>query len=385
MQYTLSNDNFEVIVDSKGCEIVSVIRKSDNKQYIWSGQPDIWKRHTPVLFPLVGRYKNDTSIYEGKEYHMTQHGFARDMEFSLVMKDNSAVVMKLESDENTKAVYPFDFELKITHRLADNNVITIWEVVNKDNKEMYFSIGGHPAFVCGENAIGAQVRFETKENGIQYHLLSKDGLVQPDIHYMPITNKNVTLTENFFDKDAYIIENNDIKCVSLCKDCKPVVEVIFDTPVFGLWSSAGKGVPFVCIEPWYGRADAVDFNCRLTDREWGNKLAIVKNKRSKHLGSTFLQELKNIAVNDDRLLMLEVENPDYADEGAAKDYMIKRIGFYKKNGMKLSNTSCYFLGNEYRILYAGDEVEDDYMDEITDTVYRDFFGDQFVDMNVRFH
>ena len=113
--------------------------------------------------------------------------------------------------------------------------------------------------------------------------------------------------------------------------------------------------------------------------------AIVKNKRSKHLGSTFLQELKNIAVNDDRLLMLEVENPDYADEGAAKDYMIKRIGFYKKNGMKLSNTSCYFLGNEYRILYAGDEVEDDYMDEITDTVYRDFFGDQFVDMNVRFH
>ena len=71
MQYTLSNDNFEVIVDSKGCEIVSVIRKSDNKQYIWSGQPDIWKRHTPVLFPLVGRYKNDTSIYEGKEYHMT--------------------------------------------------------------------------------------------------------------------------------------------------------------------------------------------------------------------------------------------------------------------------------------------------------------------------
>ena len=276
MQYTLSNDNFEVIVDSKGCEIVSVIRKSDNKQYIWSGQPDVWKRHTPVLFPLVGRYKNDTSIYEGKEYHMTQHGFARDMEFSLVMKDNSAVVMKLESDENTKAVYPFDFELKITHRLADNNVITIWEVVNKDNKEMYFSIGGHPAFVCGENAIGAQVRFETKENGIQYHLLSKDGLVQPDIHYMTITNKNVTLTENFFDKDAYIIENSDIKCVSLCKDCKPVVEVIFDTPVFGLWSSAGKGVPFVCIEPWYGRADAVDFNCRLTDREWGNKLAVGK-------------------------------------------------------------------------------------------------------------
>jgi N-acetylglutamate synthase-like GNAT family acetyltransferase len=67
-------------------------------------------------------------------------------------------------------------------------------------------------------------------------------------------------------------------------------------------------------------------------------LAIVKNKRSKHLGSTFLQELKNIAVNDDRLLMLEVENPDYADEGAAKDYMIKRIGF---NSCKNVEPKCF--------------------------------------------
>ena len=68
------------------------------------------KTYTSII-PAGWKVKNDTSIYEGKEYHMTQHGFARDMEFSHVMKDNSAVVMKLESDENTKAVYPFDFEL----------------------------------------------------------------------------------------------------------------------------------------------------------------------------------------------------------------------------------------------------------------------------------
>ena len=81
MQYKLYNDDFDVIIDSKGCEIISVVRKQDSKQYIWNGNPDAWKRHTPVLFPLVGRYKNDTSVYKGKEYHMTQHGFARDSEF----------------------------------------------------------------------------------------------------------------------------------------------------------------------------------------------------------------------------------------------------------------------------------------------------------------
>lgn len=126
--------------------------------------------------------------------------------------------------------------------------------------------------------------------------------------------------------------------------------------------------------------------CRNRDVYLLDYLAIVKDKRSKHLGSRFLQQLKQLAIDDGKLLILEVENPDYADEGPERDYMLKRIGFYKKNGMNLSNTSCYFLENEYRIFYAGDVMEDESMlDEITDVVYRDFFGDTFVDANVVFH
>ena len=238
MQYKIYNDDFDVIIDSKGCEIISVVRKQDSKQYIWNGNPDAWKRHTPVLFPLVGRYKNDTSVYKGKEYHMTQHGFARDSEFSLVHKEDNVIIMKLISSEETKQKYPFDFELMITHRLSGNNISTIWEVKNTGDDVMYFSM--------------------------------------PEEHYLTLSNNNVTITKEFFDKDALIVENSGIKSVSLSKDCEPVVEVMFKAPVFGLWSAAGKGVPFVCIEPWYGRADAVDFNCRLTDREWGNKLAVGK-------------------------------------------------------------------------------------------------------------
>ena len=162
--------------------------------------------------------------------------------------------------------------------------------------------------------------------------------------------------------------------------------------------------------------------CRNQDVYLLDYLAIVKDKRSKHLGSRFLQALKKMAAEDGKLLILEVENPEYADEGPDKDYMIKRIGFYEKNGMCLSNTSCYFLDNEYRIFYAKDSLpviskqvisesvvkesvisgtvdsdsvdevtpdtislSDEEVDRITDTVYRDFFSDAFVDANVVFH
>ena len=72
MQYIIENNDFKVTVDSKGCEVVSVLKKSDDTEYIWCGDASAWKRHTPVLFPVVGRYKNDCTIYDGKEYHMTQ-------------------------------------------------------------------------------------------------------------------------------------------------------------------------------------------------------------------------------------------------------------------------------------------------------------------------
>ena len=273
MQYKIYNDDFDVIIDSKGCVIISVVRKQDSKQYIWNCNPDAWKRHTPVLFPLVGRYKNDTSVYKGKEYHMTQHGFARDSEFTLVHKEDNVIIMKLISSEETKQKYPFDFELMITHRLSGNNISTIWEVKNTGDDVMYFSIGGHPAFVCGDNAIGAQIRFDTEDDKVAYKLLSEDGLLMTEEHNLTLSIYNDTITKEFFDKDALIVENSGIKSVSLSKDCEPVVEVMFKAPVFGLWSAAGKGVPFVCIEPWYGRTDAIDSDGSLTAREWGNELA----------------------------------------------------------------------------------------------------------------
>ena len=276
MRYILENDVLKASVDSKGCEVVSVLRKQDKKEYIWNGGEWAWKRHTPVLFPIVGRYRNDTSAYEGKEYHMTQHGFARDCEFEAVEVTKNSLTMKLTYSDATLEKYPFKFSLYITHTLENNTLSTEWKVENSDDKDMYFSIGGHPAFVCGDSACGAKLVFATDKDILEYGLLSKEGLLEDKKYEMKLENKSVTITEDFFDNDAYIIENSKIKKVSLLKDDKTVVTVEFDTPVFGLWSPVGKKVPFVCIEPWNGRTDRVDFGGDLTKREYGNVLACKK-------------------------------------------------------------------------------------------------------------
>ena len=121
VEYVLENNILKVTVDSKGCEIRDVICKTDNTHRMWNANPEGWKRVAPVLFPLIGKYKDNQSIYNGKVYEMGQHGFARDMEFTLVKHNDDMLVMRLESDENTKEKYPFDTidEVKKGARGAD--------------------------------------------------------------------------------------------------------------------------------------------------------------------------------------------------------------------------------------------------------------------------
>lgn len=114
-------------------------------------------------------------------------------------------------------------------------------------------------------------------------------------------------------------------------------------------------------------------------------LAVLKEKRQSGAGSVFLQQLKRIAINDGMELILEVENPDYEQNPTSQDNMRKRIQFYKKNLMNVSDVSCNFMNNEYKILFATDGRDNDDIRELTENVYRDFFGDSLVDNNVIFH
>ena len=250
-----------------------VLCKTDNTHRMWNANPEGWKRVAPVLFPLIGKYKDNQSIYNGKVYEMGQHGFARDMEFTLVKHNDDMLVMRLESDENTKEKYPFDFALELEYHLIDNEIKEVYRVINKDNEMMHFSIGGHPAFVTPENdasMAGCKIRFDADR--ITYHLIGDYQLMARDEYELPLINHEYTIQEDSFEKDAFIIEGSQAGTVSLVKNEKPFVTVKFDTPVFGLWSCKSKNVPFVCIEPWYGRTDAIDFTGELKDREYSNHL-----------------------------------------------------------------------------------------------------------------
>lgn len=267
MIYYLENNFIKLSVDTHGAELSSIYNKIDNKEMLWQGDPAFWGRRSPVLFPVVGKYKNGKTTYNGQEYALGQHGFARDREFTLIEKTNDKLVFELKSNEETLKNYPFNFRLVCSFELDVNTIVVGWLVENTDDKTIHFSIGAHPAFYCNK---GETVLSMNGEN-LQYNLINGDGLYTPKKY--PIDNSFI-LHDSVFDNDALIIENSGVNEVSLADNGKKYLSVAFDAPLFGLWSPAKKNAPFVCIEPWYGRCDAENFNGDITEREWGNSLEV---------------------------------------------------------------------------------------------------------------
>ena len=279
MDIKLENDLLEVTINSFGAELSSITGKETGTQYLWDADEKFWKRSAPVLFPFVGSLKDKKYTVDGKDYPMGQHGFARDMEFSVVSEKNDEVWFELRSNDDTLAKFPFEFVLKIGYKLDGNDIKVTWHVENPGDEELHFSIGGHPAFMCPVTEDGKQSDYYLKfdaDKALTYGLLSGDGLLGRDDYLLGVDiNGYCAIDEHMFDKDALIIEHFQASKVSLCTpDKKPYLTVSFDAPLFGLWSPAGKGAPFVCIEPWYGRCDRADFSGELKDREYGNVLAV---------------------------------------------------------------------------------------------------------------
>lgn len=276
MHVFLENDQLKVRINSFGGELASMIKKETNVEYMWNADEKYWKRTSPVLFPIVGSLKHKEFLYEGKSYPMGQHGFARDMEFAVKSRTATEVWFVLASNEETLKKYPFVFQLELGYRLEGKKLYILWRVHNRDRKEMYFSIGGHPAFMCPLDGKGNQtdyfISFDTDKD-LKYSLLNEEGLVAIENEVLNTHKGTMPIDGHLFDRDALIIEGRQVRNVSLCDhDQKPYLAVAFDSPLFGLWSPAGKNAPFICIEPWYGRCDRASFDGTLKDREYGNIL-----------------------------------------------------------------------------------------------------------------
>lgn len=277
MRYFLENETLKVEIDSHGAEVKSVLHKSNYREYLWYGNPEFWGRTSPVLFPFVGSLKNKSFIWKGQTYPMGQHGFARDLEFRVVEQSRNSISFLLKSDAATLAKYPFPFELTIGYELKGDSLTVLWSVKNPSDGTMYFSIGAHPAFLCpvhGEDSKeGYRLSFAGVDE-IHHHGNTTDtGLAIREDLVIPLENHEVRITKDFFDRCTYMIEGNQTGCVALSDpEGKKIVEMEFDTPLFAIWSPEGKNAPFVCIEPWYGRCDGVDFEGDLSEREFTNVL-----------------------------------------------------------------------------------------------------------------
>ena len=280
MQYTLKNTRLEATFESFGAELISLC-DSTGKDYLWCGDSVFWGRHSPVLFPFVGKVKDGKYRYKGVEYAMGQHGFARDMEFAFLSQTEDEIWFVLESTEATLQKYPFAFRLEIGYKLVENNLRVMWKVTNPATEEtLHFSIGAHPAFMCPIEEGTAQseyfLQLDVKE--AEYYSASmENGLRLPDSRVLKTENGRCQLVEGFFDmgdRGTYIFENSQVKEVALVTpEGRPYVTVSFDMPLVAVWSPEKKQAPFVCIEPWCGRCDATDFEGSLEEREWANRLA----------------------------------------------------------------------------------------------------------------
>lgn len=278
--HTLYNDILQVQISSKGAELQSIFNKQNGLEYMWSGDPAFWGKKSPVLFPIVGGLKNNCYRYEGKEYTLSRHGFARDMNFELTdtssaEQTGNSLTFSIASNEETLKNYPFHFRFSVQYTLRNNILDINFIVENTDEKELLFSVGAHPAFkvplVDGTGYDDYYLLFNKTESAGRYPL-SEGGLTQTTSEPVLANSDCLPLKKELFFNDALVFKYLQSDAISIASDkTKHGLKVSFlGFPYMGIWSA--KGADFVCIEPWCGVADSVSATGDLSQKEGIEKL-----------------------------------------------------------------------------------------------------------------
>lgn len=276
MAVKLENEFLCVEIAEMGAEVTRIYDKAEDNEILWEGNPVYWKRHSPVLFPNVGKTYKNRVLINGTQYPTSQHGFARDNVFTCIEAANEKASFMFRSSEETKEVYPFDFELHINYKLNKKELTVEWQVKNCGDETMYFTIGGHPAFRFAkpeETKADYVLKVPGKEK-LEYVLIDIScGCANVDeVHTLQLSEETYPLSDELFAKDALVVDNGQIEEAWLChKDGTPYVGVrSAGFPNYGIWSV--EGAPFVCLEPWMGRCDNVGFNAELSEKPNVNKV-----------------------------------------------------------------------------------------------------------------
>lgn len=273
----LENADLLVEIASHGGELVRIYDKNHSREILWEGKLEIWGRHSPILFPFIGRCANGVYHYQGNSYPMGAHGFARDMEFTVLSETDREVWHSLKDSEETRKVYPFSFQLETGHRLEDKKIRVMWKVINTGDKDLYFMLGGHPAFKTPEGLGVYDFTLDFHQEGpVHFQAPDEDGFQVDALSDLLVLDEGkAPITPGFFDRAlTYIFDQGQVNTISLLLPGEtPYVTVHCPrTPYMGVWTME-KTHPFVCLEPWFGRCDKAGYEGELSEREGEMKLA----------------------------------------------------------------------------------------------------------------
>lgn len=268
--HLLSNTYLSVTVNPDGAELSS-LRDATGTDLLWRADP-VWPRHAPVLFPIVGRLKDDTLRHQGRSYRLTQHGFARDRRFAWLSRGATACRLVLHDDPETRAVYPFAFRFEVGFALDDDALEQTFTVVNTGRDVLPASVGAHPAFVWplaeGADKTAHVLVFDQPEPAPVRRL--QGGLLRPAPDPSPIRGNTLALDPSLFAQDALILDQVASRSVRYTAPGAEAIEVGWDGfEQLGIWTrmtGAATCADFLCIEPWHGMHSPADFDGEFRDK-----------------------------------------------------------------------------------------------------------------------
>ncbi|MCH5348567.1 MAG: aldose 1-epimerase family protein [Oscillospiraceae bacterium] len=275
MQVTISSKNVKAVIDSFGAELHS-LKNSSGTEYLWQADPKIWKRHAPILFPFICNTTSKKYTCGGKEYSLANHGFARDSEFELLYSLENEAGFVLRSSEETKKLYPFDFELYVKYAAVENMIGVNYIVKNIGDKDIYFFIGGHPAFNVPDFD-DYYVQYEKPEK-INREFNGKTSVIADN-------TDSVDLSHALFSDDVFMKDKPESAWIALVsKTSGQKVKLTYDNRgCIAVWSSyfddpaLTEQAKFVCLEPWSSVPVYCDNEEELTKMEHAIKLEAGKS------------------------------------------------------------------------------------------------------------
>lgn len=270
--YSLKNSDFTVTISPKGAELQSILDKN-GREWLWQGNPDIWSGQAPLLFPVIGRLKDECYGHNGKTYKMNKHGFAREMDFEVLSNEDTSICFRLSDTAKTRECYPFSFDLEVTFQLEGNKLHKKHRVTNKGQEKMYYELGGHDAYnLCfshTETMVDCHFSLP-KEKSLSVWDFDENVMLIPEKREITLENGLLTVKPSDFSLDCFILEGLKERSVSL-QDGKGNTRISMefsDFPILTLWTiDKAEDTNYVCIEPWTTLPDGIFMGRDLKDKQ----------------------------------------------------------------------------------------------------------------------